>query len=151
MKVWAIRTLKRIGVAAVPSLIQALQDKERAVKVYAIGALSEIGGPAAVSSLMEVLESENEEWSIRDNAAEALGKIGDIAAVPGLIRTLSYNDESVRREAARALRQIGSNAVPQLVEALRSAEGDLRRRITAQLRSIGTPEALSAINTKSRH
>jgi HEAT repeat protein len=150
MKVWAIRTLKRIGEAAVPSLIQALQDEERAVKVYAIGALSEIGGPAAISSLIEVLESESEEWSIRDNAAEALGKIGDVAAVPSLIRALSYNEESARREAARALRQIGSSAVPQLVEALRSAEGELRRRITAQLRSIGTPEALSALNTRSR-
>jgi HEAT repeat protein len=150
-KVWSIQTLREMGGAAVPSLIEALHDKEHAVKVYAIGALSEIGGPAAVSSLIEVLESENEEWSIRDNAAEALGKIGDMAAVPGLIRALSYNDESVRREAARALRQIGSSAVPPLVEALLSAEGELRRRITAQLRSIGTPEALAALNTKSRH
>ncbi len=60
---------------------------------------------------MEILESESEEWSIRANAAEALGKIGDVAALPSLIRALSYDEENVRREAARALRQIGSSAI----------------------------------------
>ncbi len=62
-KVWAIQTLKGLGTAAVPSLIQAFHDKERAVKVYAIGALSDIGGLPAVPSLIEALESESEDWS----------------------------------------------------------------------------------------
>ncbi len=123
-KVWATQTLKGFGNVAVPSLTQALLDKERAVKIYAISALSDISGPDAVSSLIKMLESDSEEWSIRSNAAEALGKIGDVSAVPSLI--------------------------PQLIEALGSAEGELRRRIITQLRHIGTPEALSALNTKSR-
>lgn len=149
-KVWATQTLKGFGTAAVPSLILALQDKERAVKVYAISALSDIGGPDAVSSLIKVLASDSEEWSIRSHAVEALGKIGDASAVPGLILALSYNDDAVRRNAAKALRQIGSSAVPSLVATLGTAEGDLRRRMNSLLKQIGTPEALSALNTKSR-
>ena len=148
-KVWAIQTLREIGDAAIPSLIEALDDKEHAVKVYAIGALGAIGGPGAVTRLIEVLASDSEEWSIRRIATEALGKIGDARAVPSLIRALSYNDDSVRRDAAKALRQFGSRAVPGLLEFLGTAEGDLRRRINTLLKQIGTPEALSAINTKS--
>src|SRR5579884_3613971 len=110
-KVWAIKTLKGIGYPAVPSLIQALHDKEQAVKVYAIDALRDIGGPAGVPGLIEVLASENEEGSIRNIAAEALGEIGDANAVPVLIRALSDNEDRVRRAAAKALRQIGSDAV----------------------------------------
>ena len=150
-KVWATQTLKGFGTAAVSSLIQALQDKERAVKIYAISALSDIGGPDAVSSLIKMLTSDSEEWPIRSNAIEALGKIGDVSAVPSLILALSYNDDGVRRNAAKALRQIGSSAVPSLIEILGTAEGDLRRRINTLLKQIGTPEALSALNTKSRH
>ncbi len=147
-KIWAVQTLKEIGEAAVPSLIQALQDKEQAVKVYAIGALSDIKEAAAVPNLIEVLASNNEEWSIRENAAEALGKIGDTSAVLSLIQALSYDDDSVRRAAAKALRQIGSGAVPSLIEILGTTEGDVRRRIHTLLKQIGTPEAIGAINTK---
>lgn len=149
-KIWAVQTLKEIGEAATPSLIQALQDKERAIKVYATGALSDIGGPATVPSLIEVLASGSEEWSIRENAAEALGKIGDTSAVLSLIQALSYDDDSVRRTAAKALRQIGSGAVPRLIEILGTTEGDVRRHIHTLRKQIGTPEAMSAINTKSR-
>jgi len=148
-KIWAVQTLKEIGEVAVPSLIQALHDKERAVKVYAIGALSDIEGPATVPSLIEVLASGSEEWSIRENATEALGKIGDTSAVLSLIQALSYDDDSVRRATAKALRQIGSGAVPSLIEILGTTEGDVRRRIHTLLKQIGTPEAMSAINTKS--
>jgi len=85
-----------------------------------------------------------------ENAAEALGKIGDTSAVLSLIQALSYDDDSVRRTAAKALRQIGSGAVPRLIEILGTTEGDVRRHIHTLRKQIGTPEAMSAINTKSR-
>ena len=58
---------------------------------------------------IEVLTFDSEEWSIRDNAAEALGKFGDANAVLSLIQAPSYNDDRIRCTTAKALRQFHQN------------------------------------------
>ena len=55
--------------------------------------------------LLEKLSDDNE--GIRWNAAEALGRLGDLRAVDPLIETLWDDDARVRKKAAWALGMLG--------------------------------------------
>jgi HEAT repeat protein len=146
-----IKALEKIGKAAVPSLIKALHDSDLSIKLYAMNALKNIGDSSACSVLVQILTNTDEAGAMRQHAAEVLGQIGDALVVPHLIMALADKDDTVRQSGGRALRQLGPQAVPALIEARhRATDGDVRRRITAQLRHIGTPEALAAITAKAR-
>jgi hypothetical protein len=86
----AAAALGRIGRAAVPSLIQALKNRDPDVRKEAALVLARIGPDAfqAVPDLTALLDDENEE--VRKAAARALGQIGPDAAeaVPALMRLL---------------------------------------------------------------
>jgi HEAT repeat protein len=72
------------------------------------------------------------EAAIRGQAVEALGWLGDPAAVPALLDTLAEDERAVQRKAAAALVSIGGPAV---VEGLKRALDDgspQARRIAAQ-------------------
>ena len=101
--------------------------------------------PPKIQNLISALRSENS--SIRQRAAEALGKIGPEAkaAVPGLIEALK--DEAVRWKAGEALGKIGPGAkaaVPALIEALKDEKEYIRREVVEALGKIG-PGAKAAV------
>src|SRR5262249_10820473 len=75
---------------------------------------------------------------VRENAAEALGKIGDERAVKPLIKALNcYNYHRVCEKAAEALEKIGDGAIGPLLAALKDDEGDVRLGIPIILGQIG--------------
>jgi RNA polymerase sigma factor (sigma-70 family) len=144
----AAEQLAGIGKAAVPLLVEALQDREhhRAGLCRAIGMLNR-DAEEAVPALMEVLKSGD--WMERQAAAEALGGIGRgaRAAAPALVELLKsrYGQESTA--AVFALGKIGPSAkkvVPELIEMLRDSEAHLRQASAQVLGSIG-PEAKEAV------
>lgn len=103
----------------------------------AVEALTALGA-LAVGPLIVALE--NGPWQVRQQAAKALGKIGDRRAVEPLIAALGHGRLRVRREAARALGRIADpRAVPPLIAALRDRTGDVRREGAAALVKIGAP------------
>jgi phycocyanobilin lyase subunit alpha len=79
----------------------------------------------AVARLIEALGDEADRtpeggYPLRRNAARALGKLGDMSAVPGLIAALDCADRYVREAAAESLGMLGDRAaVPGLVARLR--------------------------------
>lgn len=78
----AVRELvAKHGEYAVPYLYPYLGSNDTDERVYAILALSELGGDA-VLPLVEVLHSD--EWLVQKNAAQVLERIGDVRAVGGL-------------------------------------------------------------------
>ncbi|HEV3339587.1 MAG TPA: HEAT repeat domain-containing protein [Pirellulales bacterium] len=83
----ATDALARIGDAAVPALIETLEDPDDEVRAQAAQALARMGATAApaVDALVRALNDPNEE--VRRGAARALGQIGSEAdeAVPALI------------------------------------------------------------------
>lgn len=115
----------RRAVVAVPALVKALKAShkfsefaDREGPVHIVKALGEIGHPAAVPCLIEMLTDRRDE--MRLHAAQALGEIGDPYAVPCLIEALTDRCEEIRLHAVQALGQIGDvAAVPALIEALR--------------------------------
>ncbi|MGO8685772.1 MAG: HEAT repeat domain-containing protein [Candidatus Dormibacteria bacterium] len=108
----AARALGEIGDArAVDPLLKA-----DVVGCEVRDALSRIGA-AAVERLIAALHDRHE--GVRERAAEALGKIGDIRAVEALIAALDDRDERVCWLAAQALGRIGDvRAVEALIAAL---------------------------------
>ncbi len=83
---------------------------------------------------------------MRDAAADALGLIGDRAAVPALIDALYDEDIDVRFAAAEALGLLAdARAIVDLIYLLDNADIPLAMMAALALHKIGTPEALAAI------
>jgi HEAT repeat protein len=142
-----------VKVAASPArgikeLLRALRkgsDKERAKAAKELGSL---GSKArkAVPYLAKAVEDDSK--TVRYRAARALGHIGPdaVRGVPALLRALgegskdrSRDAKSVSGAAARAIKRIGSPALPHLLSALETDA--LRRRAGRLLRSIAPTNA----------
>lgn len=72
---------------------------------------------------------ESHDVTVRSDAAHALGKLGDEAAVGALARALQDPDEYVRKSAVMALRRISGQAAG---EALRTALADRSEQVVLQ-------------------
>jgi len=134
----------------VPALIQALQNKDKDVRVNAIVTLGQIESEDVVPVLIDALQDQDG-W-VRVNAAWTLGQRGESAskAVPILIKALRDQDEWVRYHAAMALGEIGesaSKAVPALVNALQDQDKYVRRYATGALGKIGKATVPALIQT----
>jgi HEAT repeat protein len=160
--------IREIGPLAIPVLIDALEDEDFRIRLYATEILGQIGGAEGVTALTDALR--DPEWRVRWRAADALGKLGDQAvvqdlcemmrdenkdvrmsaawalgrlgygeAVPSLLRLLTDRDWRVRWAGAEALWCIGPEAVPALLELLREPKGPTRRVVIRALAEIGEP------------
>jgi len=151
--------LIKIGPAAVPFLLQALDNADLKLLERLIGVLGQIGDESAIHSLVAYLGRCSSARSAfvkigraavpallialgheATGAATALGQIGDVAAVPALIQALTGR---LSGESAIALGQIGDTvAVPALIQAL--TENQLCEAATA-LGQIGDDAAIPAL------
>ena len=105
-------------------------------------------GSSAVEPLLLALGDGDRE--IREQAAAALGRIGDPRAVVPLIEEFKEppvwdyrNDASAA--AAKALCAIGAPAVDPLIKALKDRDNHLRRGVAAVLGAIGDPRAVEPL------
>lgn len=145
---WVVRmhTATALGRIADPQgvavLLPLLQDKVKAVREAATGALSQIG-PAAVPSLLDAIR--HDEWLVRLHAVEALGKLKAREAVDPLLSVLfNDSDEAVREDAVRALGEIGdARAVDFLLTAMKTP--GLRVLAIEALGKIGDRRAVPAL------
>ena len=114
----------------------------------------------AVHALLEALKDETDRspdggYPLRRNAAKALGKLGNLAAVAPLIESLDSPDYYVRESAAQSLEMLGDRqAIPALqkllaggVAAAVKAEGKphLVQPYEAVIEALGTIGATEAI------
>ncbi|MEO6203191.1 MAG: HEAT repeat domain-containing protein, partial [Nitrospirales bacterium] len=53
---------------------------------------------------------DDEDWGVREDAAAALGRLGDPRSVQPLIRALRDSDRAVREAATSALKALGEPA-----------------------------------------
>lgn len=120
----AVRTLKKLGAIRdrIDQAFNALRDVEEAgmreeARMSAVMDLLPIGRPS-VEILIEYLR--DEDWVVREAAADLLGKIGDIRAVEPLMeRVREDEDTGVKELAVKALGLIGdARPVDILVQAI---------------------------------
>jgi HEAT repeat protein len=108
--------------------IARLQGDDPQDRYYAAWYLGTVRDPRGVEPLLLALRDERDRtalggYPLRRNAAKALGQIGDVRAVPGLIEALGCSDLHVREEAAYALAQLGDRrAVAPLLALLQLRE-----------------------------
>ena len=131
----AAEVLVRTRGLAVKPLIEALADNTE-VRATASVALVEIGRPS-LGPLMRALNDSNP--VVRQEAATALGLIGDPRAVAALIRVMKRRDRVLRRTAAEALVRLGRPAAGPLVSLLKETDAGLRGEGAWALVQIGRP------------
>lgn len=104
-------------------LIETLQSEERniAVNIAAAMGLGVMRAQEAGPALSAVLADASRDAYLRANAAGALGKIRDAAALPALMKGLRDRDTQVRRSSALALGLVAPSGDERVVKALLKA------------------------------
>ena len=120
---------------AIEPLIEMLKD-EVPVRNSAIKALSKIGEPA-VEPLIKALKSSD--YTIRNYAASALGKIRDPKAVKPIISLFYDEHEPIRWTLPFELAEIGEPAIEPLIEFINSSDTDVIHHDFTALGVIGEP------------
>lgn len=108
------------------ALINIRQTEDPGLRYYAAWWLGRMraNSSTAVNSLLVALQDETDRspdggYPLRRNAAKALGKLGDLKAVPALVECLQCEDYYVRESAAQALEMLqDSSCVPALLALL---------------------------------
>jgi HEAT repeat protein len=123
----AVKALGSIGPdarAAVPSLIELLDDQYVYLRLASADALGEIGPsePSVLPALTRVM-NESLDDDLTRTAAQALGQIGE-AALPALTSALRSPDFVVRCRAAMSLGEMGSAAAAAIPDLERTSTDD---------------------------
>ena len=165
----AVHALGVIGPEAVGPLVLALKNKNRYLRLGAIGALAEIRDPGATSALATMMKDPGSE--VRWQAAIALGEMGSHEAIAPLRSGLEDPDKYVRYGSAislakngsqptgdaeqawyyaamqdwERLRTLESHALPPLFNLLHDTDSDVRVRAVQVLGDIGNREAGPAL------
>ena len=88
----------------------------------------------------------NVDWKVRCAAARALGEIGDVRALDGLLLALNDKDGRVQSMVAEALGQIGdAGAVEGLLNVLHDSDEGVRSYAVGALGEIGGPRAVDGL------
>jgi phycocyanobilin lyase subunit alpha len=117
------------------TILQAIENlsvEDLGLRVYAAWWLGKfrVNDPAAVVGLINALKDEADRtpeggYPLRRNAARALGKLGDLQAVPALIECLNCSDFYVREAAAQALEMLEDpRCIPHLTQILAASIQD---------------------------
>ena len=147
----ASKTLTRIGAPAVPALVTGLPEADKRVRLIAVRILNQMGAEAeeSVPVLIELLRQENffvHEHTSFTNFRELVSEtLANIgsAAVPQLIEVLSDTDKSAA--VPQLIEVLSDNAVPQLIiEALSDTDKSVHYYAALALGRIG-PEARDAV------
>jgi HEAT repeat protein len=116
----AARYLGNLGVTdATPALLRLLRATNPRVRSAGATALGRLEASEAVPELIELAE-DDPDLAPQTHAVHALGRIGDIRAMPVLLELLNSRDWLVRAGAARALGSCGDSTA---IDELRAAAG----------------------------
>jgi len=109
----AASAIVALGEKSIPSLLKALDNPDWRVRLRVVEAMGMVKLPFAIEPLLSLL-SHDPDTAVRQDAARALGEIGDRRAVPGLLTALDQT--KIRTPVIEALGNIGDpQAIPALV------------------------------------
>lgn len=102
----AAEILIKLGTGVIPVLTKAADSPDPDVRKFILDILGDIGARQATPLLLRLLQNDAE-TNVRAAAAENLGKIRDISAVPVMVNALSAPDLLVQFSLLDALGRIG--------------------------------------------
>ncbi len=157
----AVRTLARLGDAAVPALLERIHDDDREVRRSAAWTLARLRdrrgaanldraagwtypytqAPLDAAGLEKLLDAlAHGSRASRMAAAAALGRLREARALPDLLEALNDDYALARVAAIRALGQIGDPAAaPHLQDPLDDPDPLIRRAAAAALEALAGP------------
>ncbi|HLZ08319.1 MAG TPA: HEAT repeat domain-containing protein, partial [Chloroflexota bacterium] len=113
------------------------------IQIVALDLVGRGGDHAAIADIISALTSDDLE--VKEQAVETLGQLGGLAAIEALLRALRAEHSFLDRPITRALIQIGSEAVPYLVDALADPNETIRWHAAEALADIGDPRAIESL------
>lgn len=133
---WALGMMR--DHAAVPALVDCIDDEDPLVAIQAISALGNIKDEMAVAPLADIIHYGA--WRVRYAAAESLGRIGGQTAMAALLELLNSEDEDLRCLAVEGLKYISNTtASSALLTASYDESAEVRGAVVEALK--GTEDA----------
>jgi HEAT repeat protein len=130
-------------------LVQTMREGKGPFCFFAAAGLSK-AGEAAVAPLLEALQ--DRQAPVRQIAAFALGDVGDLRAMEGLVGRLGDAQHVVRQVAAVSLGKLGAvAAVEPLLGAIDDDSDLVRKAVVNALGMIGDERALPALERVAAH
>lgn len=117
--------LVRIGEAALPHAVAALDDERAQVRFDAVHLIGKIADPAALPAVLALTADADDDVAAK--ARFVLTRLGDPAAIPALTAYLGRGGDDRRTELTRDLATFGAAAVPHLKAALDHDDAAVRR------------------------
>lgn len=137
--IWAIGQIDRKNPGAAEGLVPALRDADEEVRAQAAKVLGESHCAAAFDALIAL--TKDAQPRVLFFAAQALGKLGNKAAVPAILDLLARNadkDAFVRHSCVTALAGIGDRDA--VLAAARSSDPSVRLGVLETLRRWHSPD-----------
>jgi HEAT repeat protein len=135
--------IEKMGSAAVAPLIEALQDKEGAVRKFAAALLGKLGDPRAIEPLgMALYDLHHEVGKV---SAQSLARFGT-PAIDILVEALNHPEMWIRIHSILALSKIRDGRVtPILLEMLNDPEREVKKQVIESLGRLKDPRAVSSL------
>lgn len=122
-------------------IAQTLLDTYLENQLEAVIILGEIKSSESEKALATVLLDKNKHSEIRAGAAWALGELQQATSAEALMQTFLELDETVRTEAARALRKLAQQAALDLTPSFKSSRDDQRAGVAWAIAQSGKVDA----------
>jgi HEAT repeat protein len=139
-----IRIFGKIGEPAVMPLIDSLDSRDKEVTKLTIRIFGDIKDSRSVKPLVAMLN--RDDYNVRNDACESLGKIADTMAFGEVSLRMADSVEVVRKSAAVALgRMKDERAIPYLVRGMSDPHFGVRMASANSLVEIGQPSVPSLL------
>jgi len=138
----AVDILVRLGRLAVPRLLEELACPDHDVRKFVIDILGAIGDPSVGGALIAALA--DDDTNVRAAAAENLGRLQVVEAVPHLVAAMRTADLMTRFTILEALAQIG-NEIPVADLLAYREEKLLRKALFDCLGHVGNGQAVPVL------
>ncbi|MBU1345156.1 MAG: HEAT repeat domain-containing protein [Proteobacteria bacterium] len=132
----AIDQLMKLGNKATPILTKAFQNAEADYLVHLVTTLGYIGDPAAITPILDIVNTQPEDANIRQAAYEAMERIPSPKTAISLVQGLQDPVEAVRMSAARAIdKNLSKALVAGLRNVVREGSADSKNAVAALIDS----------------
>ncbi len=128
----AIDQLIRLGSKSTPILTNAFQNAEADYLVHLVTTLGYIGDPAAISALLNIINTHPKDPNIRQATFEAMERIPSPKTAICLAQGLQDEVEAVRMSAARAIdKNLSKPLIAGLKNIIREESGESAKAVAA--------------------